>query len=44
MIRAQTLKGFRDFLPANAIARQMVIQKIKTVFEQYGRHLKKQPL
>ena len=36
MIRAQTLKGFRDFLPANAIARQMVIQKIKTVFEQYG--------
>lgn len=36
MIRAQTLKGFRDFLPSAAIARQVVMEKIKDVFERYG--------
>lgn len=36
MIQAQTLKGFRDFLPKEALTRQLVIQNIKTVFEQYG--------
>jgi histidyl-tRNA synthetase len=36
MIKAQTLKGFRDFLPAAAIARQVVVEKIRSVFERYG--------
>lgn len=36
MITPQTLKGFRDFLPQNAIKRQFVIDKIKRVFELYG--------
>lgn len=36
MIKAQTLKGFRDFLPADAIKRQFVIGKIKEVFERFG--------
>lgn len=36
MIKPQTLKGFRDFLPADAIKRQYVINKIKNVFERFG--------
>jgi histidyl-tRNA synthetase len=36
MITAQTLKGFRDFLPADAIKRQRLIQTMKSVFAQYG--------
>lgn len=32
----QPLKGFRDFLPAEASARQEIFQKIRTVFERYG--------
>lgn len=36
MIKAQTPKGFRDFLPKDAIKRQYVIDKIKSVFERYG--------
>lgn len=36
MIKAQTLKGFRDFLPSAAIARQFVMEKIRDVFERYG--------
>ncbi len=36
MIKAQTLKGFRDFLPADAIKRQSVIWRIKAVFERFG--------
>lgn len=36
MIKAQTLKGFRDFLPGTALARQFVIAKIKGVFELFG--------
>jgi histidyl-tRNA synthetase len=36
MIKAQTLKGFRDFLPSAAIARQLVVGKIRNVFERYG--------
>jgi len=35
-VNAQTLKGFRDFLPAEARKRSYVIQKIKAVFEQFG--------
>ncbi len=32
----QTLKGFRDFLPADAIIRKKIIQKIVSVFEKFG--------
>src|SRR3989338_9927986 len=32
----QTLKGFRDFLPADVIKRQYVLDKIKGVFEKFG--------
>ena len=36
MIKPQTPKGFRDFLPGEARARQFVAQKVKEVFEQFG--------
>lgn len=36
MITPQTPKGFRDFLPKDALKRQYVIDKIKGVFERYG--------
>ncbi len=36
MIKPQTLKGFRDFLPETTIARQIVINKIKIIFERFG--------
>jgi histidyl-tRNA synthetase len=36
MIKPQTLKGFRDFLPQEARKRQYVINKLKSVFELYG--------
>lgn len=36
MMQAQTLKGFRDFLPKDALTRQTVINTITSVFEQYG--------
>lgn len=35
-ITPQTLKGFRDFLPKEAINRQYLINKIKSVFERFG--------
>lgn len=35
-ITPQTLKGFRDFLPKEAINRQYLISKIKAVFERFG--------
>jgi histidyl-tRNA synthetase len=35
-ITPQTLKGFRDFLPDEAIIRSYVISKIKAVFETFG--------
>jgi histidyl-tRNA synthetase len=35
-ISPQTLKGFRDFLPNQAIKRQYVISLLKSVFELYG--------
>ncbi len=43
MIQAQTLKGFRDFLPEEAIKRQAVIRQIKTIFEQFGFDLLETP-
>jgi histidyl-tRNA synthetase len=36
MIKTQTLKGFRDFLPQEARKRQYVINTLKTVFERFG--------
>lgn len=36
MIEPRTLKGFRDFLPAEARKRQYMITTLKTVFESYG--------
>lgn len=36
MIKAQTLKGFRDFLPQQMRKRQYVVNKLKGVFESYG--------
>lgn len=35
-MQAQTLKGFRDFLPKQAKKRQYVIEALKKVFELYG--------
>lgn len=32
----QPLKGFRDFLPAQAAGREEVFQKIRAVFQRYG--------
>ncbi|MEK7587604.1 MAG: histidine--tRNA ligase [Patescibacteria group bacterium] len=36
MIKPQTLKGFRDFLPKDALKRQSVIEKIIATFERFG--------
>lgn len=36
MIKPQTLKGFRDFLPVEARKRQFVVNKLKTGFESFG--------
>jgi len=36
MIKAQTLKGFRDFLPSEAAKRGYVIHRLKDIFERYG--------
>lgn len=36
MIKPQTLKGFRDFLPQEATKRQYVIDIIRKTFELYG--------
>lgn len=35
-ITPQTLKGFRDFLPSQAIKRNWLINKLKNIFEKYG--------
>lgn len=36
MIKPQTLKGFRDFLPQEARKRNYVIDKLTSVFKRYG--------
>jgi histidyl-tRNA synthetase len=36
MIKVQTLKGFRDFLPQEQRKRQFVLTTLKNVFESYG--------
>lgn len=35
-MRLQTPKGFRDFLPEEAIVRKNVVEKIERVFERFG--------
>jgi histidyl-tRNA synthetase len=35
-MKTQTPKGFRDFLPADMIKRQFILQKIRSVFEKFG--------
>ncbi|GAB4219690.1 MAG: histidine--tRNA ligase [Candidatus Microgenomates bacterium] len=35
-INPQTLKGFRDFLPDQALQRNWLINKLKSVFENFG--------
>lgn len=35
-MRLATPKGFRDFLPQDAVKRQIVLAKIKQVFEKFG--------
>lgn len=36
LIKPQTLKGFRDFLPQEAVKRQYVIDIVRKTFELYG--------
>lgn len=36
LVRPQTLRGFRDILPSEMIARNDVIDKIRRVYESYG--------
>lgn len=36
MLQTQPLKGFRDFLPEQAIKRQQLIQTIREIFELHG--------
>src|SRR5688572_23443552 len=36
MIKAQTLKGFRDFLPAEAAKRKWLKDKMAAICEQWG--------
>jgi len=36
MIKAQTLKGFRDFLPAEAAKRKWLRDKLATICESWG--------
>lgn len=36
LVVPQTLKGFRDLLPSEMIARNSVVEKIREVYEKYG--------
>ena len=36
LVDPQTLKGFQDLLPADVIARNVIIEKIRGVYERYG--------
>ncbi|HNQ87615.1 MAG TPA: histidine--tRNA ligase [Verrucomicrobiota bacterium] len=36
LVAPQTLKGFRDLMPVAMIARNAVIEKIRSVYEKYG--------
>lgn len=43
IIKPQTLKGFKDFLPEDSVKRQFVIDKLGKVFELYGFDLLETP-
>mgnify|MGYP001611301291 CR=1 FL=1 len=36
LVSPQTLKGFRDYLPADMAARDHVVERIKRVYERFG--------
>ena len=36
LVVPQTLKGFRDLMPSDMIARNAVVEKIRSVYEKYG--------
>lgn len=36
LVSPQTLKGFRDYLPADMAARDRVVERIKRVYERFG--------
>jgi len=36
LVTPQTLKGFRDLMPGEMIARNAVVEKIRSVYEKYG--------
>lgn len=36
LVNAQTLKGFQDFLPADALLRSSVMGRIETIFQTFG--------
>src|ERR1039457_4486689 len=36
LVVPQTLKGFRDLMPGDMIARNAVVEKIRKVYEKYG--------
>src|SRR5690349_17408838 len=36
LVRPQTLRGFRDYLPAEAMARNEIVDSIRLVYERYG--------
>lgn len=36
LVKAQTLKGFQDFLPAGAMMRAGAMRRIEAIFQQYG--------
>jgi len=36
LVAPQTLKGFRDLMPSDMIARNAVVEKIRGVYEKYG--------
>lgn len=43
IIQPKSLKGFRDFLPEDALKRKYVKDKIETVFQLYGFNLIETP-
>jgi len=36
LVKAQTLKGFQDFLPADVLVRASVMRRIESIFQTYG--------
>ena len=36
LVRPQTLRGFRDLLPADMVLRNEVVDRVRRVYESYG--------